>query len=132
MTEEMEDLTQDTEPEHKLWGASIEMTDAVLNLKGRRHIGLQDQYSITVVFWHERFHNSPCVQYLGYSSFTVDRNTMTVIWVTEQIQFQFSHILTWHRSSNIHFYCTSNHFPPSLPVGFCFVLFMDSVITFII
>ena len=64
MTEEMEDLTQDTEPEHKLWGASIEMTDAVLNLKGRRHIGMQDQYSITVVFWHERFHNSPCVQYV--------------------------------------------------------------------
>ena len=25
-----------------IWGASVETTDAVLNLKGRRHIGIQD------------------------------------------------------------------------------------------
>ena len=25
-----------------IWGASVETTDAVLNLKGRRHIGIED------------------------------------------------------------------------------------------
>ena len=107
-------------------GVSVETTDAVLNLKGRRLIGMQDQYSITVVFWHERFH-IPRVQYLRYSSFTVDRNTTTVIWVTDGYNSSLVIFSLGICSNNIHFYWTSNHFPLSLPVGFC--LFVDSVIT---
>ena len=65
----------------------------------------------------------------GYSSFTVDRNTKTVIWVTDGYNSSLVTFSLGIFSSNIHFYWTSNHFPLSLPVGFCFVLFMDSVIT---
>ena len=106
------------------WGASVETTDAVLNLKGRRHIGMQDQYSITVVFWHERFHNTMCLvprtqQFYGRQEYHNCNKGY------RRIQCQFSLILSWHCSSNIHFYCTNNHFPPSLPVGCCFVLFIE-------
>ena len=71
----------------------------------------------------------PCVYYLGYSSFTVDRNTTTVIWVTDGYN---SSLVTFSLGIAVATFTFIALAIISLPVGFYFVLFMDSVITFII
>ena len=75
------------------------------------------------------YHNVCFVYYLGYSSFTVDRNTTTVIWVTDGYNFS---LVTFSLSIAVATFTFIALAIIFLPVGFYFVLFMDSVITFII
>ena len=61
----------------------------------------------------------PCVYYLGYSSFTVDGNTTTN-----------SSLVTFSLGIAVATFTSVALAIISLPVGFYFVLFMDSVITY--
>ena len=73
----------------------------------------------------------PFVYYLGYCSFTVDRNTTTVIWVTDGYNSSSVTFSLGIEEVTFTFIALAIiSLPPSLPVGFYFVLFMDRVITF--
>ena len=73
----------------------------------------------------------PFVYYLGYRSFTVDRNTTTVIWVTDGYNSSSVTVSLGTEEVTFTFIALAIiSLPPSLPVGFYFVLFMDRVITF--
>ena len=96
------------------------MTDAVLNLKGRRHIGGRTS-TASQQFFSTRHFIIPCVQDLGHSGFTVDRNTTTVIRVTDGYNASLVSFSRGIAVATFTFIALAIiPLPPSLPVGFFF------------